>query len=76
MVLNTRSAVFGHFSRMDLFIFHEHDLYFFRNGATQSRLNAQWEAAAHMNKLPHNLLQRMSESELPGDDFGYLEGDW
>ena len=28
-----------------------------------------------MNKLQHNLLQRMSESELPGDDFGYLEGD-
>ena len=33
------------------------------------------EAAAHMDKLQHNLLQRMSESELLGDDFGYLEGD-
>ena len=33
------------------------------------------EAAAHMNKLQHNLLQTMSELELSGDDFGYLEGD-
>ena len=33
------------------------------------------EAAAHMNKLQHNLLQRMSESELSGDDLGHLEGD-
>ena len=33
------------------------------------------EAAAHMNKLQHNLLQTMSESEFSGDDFGYLEGD-
>ena len=74
MALNTRSGVFGHFSRMDLFTFQENDLYFSRNGATQSRNIDQWEAAAHMNKLQHNLLQRMSKSELSGDDFGYLEG--
>ena len=30
------------------------------------------EAAAHMDKLQHNLLQRMSESELSGDDLGIL----
>ena len=58
---------------MDLFTFLGNDLYFPRKGETQSRYNALWEAAAHMNKLQHNLLQRMSESETLGDDFGYLE---
>ena len=59
---------------MDLCTFQESDPHFSRNGETQSRYKCSVEAAAHMNKLQHNLLQGMSESELSGDDFGYLEG--
>ena len=76
MALNTQSGVFGHFLRMDLFTFHESDLYFSRNGSTQSRYNAQWEAAAHMNKLHHKLLQEMQGNESSLDDMCHLGNDW
>ena len=58
---------FWAFSRMDLFTFQEDDFCFFRNGVTQSRYNAQWEAAAHMNKLQHNL-----QHEMQGNEFRWM----
>ena len=75
MALNTRSGVFGHFLRMYLFTFQENDLYSFRNGVTQSRNNAQWEAAAHTNKLQHNLLHEMQGNESSLDDMCHLGND-
>ena len=75
MALSTRFRVFGHLSRMNLFTFQENDRYFSRNGATQSRDNAQWEAAAHMNKLQHNLLHEMQGNESLLDDMCHLGND-
>ena len=60
---------------MDLCIFQESDLYFSRNGITQSRINAQWKAAAHMNKLQHNLLHEMLGNESSLDDMCHLGND-
>ena len=44
---------------MDLFTFQGDDFHIFRNGVTQTVNEALWEAAAHINKLQHNLLQEL-----------------
>ena len=44
---------------MDLFTFQGDDFRIFRNGVTQTVNEALWEAAAHINKLQHNLLQEL-----------------
>ena len=60
---------------MYLFNFQGNDLYSSRNGVTQSRNNTQWEAAAHMNKLPHNLLHEMLGNESSLDDMCHPRND-
>ena len=60
---------------MDLFTFQENDLYFSRNGETQSRYYAQWEAAAYMNKLHHNLPHEMLGNESSLVDICHLGND-
>ena len=44
---------------MELFTFHGDDFHISRNGVTQVDNEALWEAAAHTNRLQHNLLQGM-----------------
>ena len=44
---------------MDLFTFYGDDFHISRNGVTQRGNEALWEAAAHTNRLQHNLLQEM-----------------
>ena len=67
MALNTRSGVFGHFLRMDLFTFHEKDGHISWNDVNQTGTDTLWEAAAHTSKLHHKLLQ-----ELLGQSFSRM----
>ena len=60
---------------MDLCIFQESDLYFSRNGVTQSRINAQWRLQHTNTSCSTNFYNEWVKSELSGDDLGYLEGD-
>ena len=74
--MNTRSGVFGHFSRIDLCTFQESYLHFSRNGETQSRINAQWRLQHTNTSCSTNFYNEWVKSELLQDDLLHLGGDF